>query len=223
VTGQTTKPAEPVATVTVSLPVVSEPAGATVSVDGVAVPGVTPLTIAIDPAREHRVTARLDGHGLGEIKVPAGAGTRELRLVLEPTGPPGRVLVSASYPVEVFWRGKSIAKAQPSPELNLPAGKQALTLVSTTHFLRQSVTVDVRAGATAQVEVPPLGRLSIRATPDNCQVFVDGTFVDFPPILDRAIVAGEHKVAFKWPDGARQEETVEVRRGAPSYVMGRKE
>ena len=42
-------------------------------------------------------------------------------------------------------------------------------------------------------------------------------------ILDRAIVVGEHKVAFKWPDGSHQEETVEVPRGAPAYVTGRKD
>jgi hypothetical protein len=209
--------------VTVSLLVVSEPAGATVSVDGVAVPGVTPLTITIDPAREHRVSARLDGYGVAEVKVPAGAGTRELRLALEPSGPPGRVRVGAAYPVEVLWRGRTLARAQPSPEVSLPAGRQVLTLVSASHFLRQTVTVDVRAGAATQVEAPPLGRLSIRANPDNCQVFIDGSFAEYPPILDRPVAAGEHTVAFKWPDGTRREQSVQVSRGAPAYVMGRKE
>ena len=55
------------------------------------------------------------------------------------------------------------------------------------------------------------------------QVFIDGDFVEYPPILDRAIAAGEHRVAFKWPDGARREESVQVARGAPAYVMGRKD
>jgi hypothetical protein len=47
--------------------------------------------------------------------------------------------------------------------------------------------------------------------------------VEYPPILDRAIAAGEHRVAFKWADGTRREESVQVARGAPAYVMGRKD
>jgi hypothetical protein len=73
------------------------------------------------------------------------------------------------------------------------------------------------------VAAPALGKINIRANPDNCQVFIDGEFVEYPPILDRAIAAGEHRVAFKWPDGARREESVQVARGAPAYVMGRKD
>ena len=77
--------------------------------------------------------------------------------------------------------------------------------------------------AVAAVSAPALGKINIRANPDNCQVFIDGSFVEYPPILDRAIVVGEHKVAFKWPDGSHQEESVEVPRGSPAYVTGRKD
>jgi hypothetical protein len=125
--------------------------------------------------------------------------------------------------VDVLWKGKVVAKAQPSPQFSLPAGRQTVTLVSSTYFLRLEVPVQVRGGSVAAVDAPPLGKLNIRANPDNCEVFVDGSFVDYPPILDRAVAAGTHTVAFKWPDGTRREEAVEVSRGAHAYVMGRKE
>ena len=54
-------------------------------------------------------------------------------------------------------------------------------------------------------------------------MFVDGTFVDYPPILDRPVAAGRHTVAFRWPDGAKSEQAVEVKGGAPTFVVGRKE
>jgi hypothetical protein len=73
------------------------------------------------------------------------------------------------------------------------------------------------------VSAPALGKINIRANPDNCQVFIDGAFVEYPPILDRAIAVGDHKVGFKWPDGAHQDETVEVSRNGPAYVTGRKD
>ena len=43
------------------------------------------------------------------------------------------------------------------------------------------------------------------------------------PILDRAIVEGSHTVTFKWPDGVKRDETVNVAKGAVAYVMGRRE
>jgi len=59
--------------------------------------------------------------------------------------------------------------------------------------------------------------------PDNAQVFIDGTFVDYPPIHDKPVAAGPHTVSFKWPDGARSQETVEVARGSSAFVTGRKD
>ena len=63
----------------------------------------------------------------------------------------------------------------------------------------------------------------MRATPDNCEVFVNDVFLDYPPIRDRPIAAGRHSVSFRWPDGARSEQAVEVKAGAPAFVVGRKE
>jgi hypothetical protein len=105
----------------------------------------------------------------------------------------------------------------------VPAGRQALTLQSPTYFLKSTVNVDVKSGAEAEVAAPTLGRISIRASPDNCEVFIEGVFVDYPPILDRQIAAGPKTVAFKWPDGTRREEQTEIRAGGLSYVTGRKE
>jgi hypothetical protein len=133
------------------------------------------------------------------------------------------VVVLSSYPLDVFWRGKLLARGQTAPQISLPAGRQVLTLVASEYAMKENVTVEVRPSAATDVAARQLGRISIRANPDNCRVFVDGTFLDFPPILDKPLAVGRHTVEFRWPDGARQEETVDVAKGAPSYVMGRKE
>jgi hypothetical protein len=144
-------------------------------------------------------------------------------LTLEPAAAPGSVSVTSSYPLDVMWKGKVLAKGQVSPRVSVPAGRQALTLQSPTYFLKSTVNVDVKSGAEAEVAAPTLGRISIRASPDNCEVFIEGVFVDYPPILDRQIAAGPKTVAFKWPDGTRREEQTEIRAGGLSYVTGRKE
>jgi predicted Ser/Thr protein kinase len=140
----------------------------------------------------------------------------------EPAGPEGRVAIVSSYPVDVVWNGKVVGRG-PSPQVSLPAGRQVLTLVAAPYFLRSSVTVNVKVEGVAGVETPRLGRLNIKANPDNCEVFIDGAFVDYPPILDKAVAVGAHTVAFKWPDGVRRDEQAQVEAGSPAYVMGRKD
>jgi serine/threonine protein kinase len=139
----------------------------------------------------------------------------------EPAGPLGKVTVVSSYPVDVFWKGKLVGKGV-SPQVSVPAGRQILNVVAAPYFLRASLPVNVRTEAVSGIEAPRLGRINIKASPDNCQVFIDGAFVDYPPILDRAVAAGPHTVAFKWPDGTRREEPAEVGT-SPVYVVGRKD
>jgi hypothetical protein len=150
----------------------------------------------------------------------AAAGASADPAALE--GPLGKVSVISSYPIDVYWKGKLVGKGT-SPQVSLPAGPQQVTLVSSAHFLRRTVPVNVRPEAVAGVSAPGLGKINIKASPDNCEVFIDGAFVDYPPILARPAAVGAHTVAFKWPDGTRREEAVEVDASSPAYVMGRKD
>jgi hypothetical protein len=204
------------------LAVRTEPSGAALTVDGERVPGATPLEVALDPAVEHRVAVALEGHEPREVRIAPGA-TAPIDLVLEKQAPPGTVAVGSSYAIDVLWRGRALAKGQASPRVTLPGGRQVLTLVSSSVFLRADVSVQVPPGGQAALAAPALGKLNVRAVPDNCEVFVNGAFVDYPPILDRPAAAGRLVVSFRWPDGARSEQSVEVKAGAPTFVVGRKE
>ena len=232
------------------IPVRSRPAGATVLLDGRDTGVRTDGEVQV-PSSTHEVTLafRKDGHQEASrvVRLPLGEG-EAVSVSLAPVpvsspavapspktddvkptdntspveGPSGRVTVNASYPVEVFWRGRSLGRGT-STSLSLPAGRQALTLAAPAQFLHTTVNVDVHEGGSSALEAPGLGKIHIRANPDNCQVFIDGVFVEYPPILDRPIAVGLHKVSFRWPDGKRTDETVEASREAPVYVMGRKD
>lgn len=191
------------------------------SLDGQKVPGTTPLDLSIDPNTSHRVRVSLEGYAAQDLALEAGK-TQALRLRLSPAGPPAGILVSSSYPIEVSWRGRTLAKAEVSPRVQVPGGRQVLTIVAPAHFLSVDLTVDAVAGGEVTVNAPALGRVSVRANPDNSQVFIDGTFVDYPPILDKPVAAGKHVVTFKWPDGVEVKEAVEVSGGKVTFVTGRK-
>jgi hypothetical protein len=194
-----------------------------VTVDGQRVAGVTPLELALDPATEHRLSASLEGYAVQEVRVEAGTVPASLDLTLEKVAPSGTVTVTSPYPLDVLWRGRPLARGEVSPRVSVPGGRQVLTLVSSPLFLKADVTVQVPPAGATSVAAPAVGKLNVRAVPDNCEVFVDGTFVDYPPILDRSLAAGRHVVSFRWPDGARSEQAAEVKGGAPTFVVGRKE
>jgi serine/threonine protein kinase len=213
----------PAAVAEVSLAVVSDPRGAAVSVDGRTVRGTTPLTVALDPGVDHRIVVWRDGYASQELRTAAGRVPPEVRVVLVSLSPPGKLAVAAPYPVDVVWRGKVLAKDQTAPEVSLPSGPQVVTLVAPAYFLKLDVPVEVRASESVSLAAPALGKLNIRAQPDNCRVLIDGSFVDYPPILDKPVAVGRHVVAFEWPDGARREHPVQVTDRAPAYVTGRKD
>ncbi len=206
-----------------ALRVSSQPPGATVALDGGAAAGVTPLELSFDPATEHRVGLSLEGYAAQEIRTRPGAPPATLDVTLEKLVPPGGVAVASAYELDVVWRGRTLARGETSPRVQLPGGRQTLTLQSSAVFLKADVTVDVPPGGELAIEAPGLGKLNVRATPENCQVFLNDVFADYPPIRDLPVAAGRHSVSFRWPDGARSEQMVEVRAGGPAWVIGRKE
>jgi serine/threonine protein kinase len=216
-------PSQPPAATTRSLPVRTQPPGATVTLDGAAVAGVTPLELKLDPAVEHKVAVALEGHTPQEVRLKPGDSPAALEIALERQAPPGGVAIQSEYPLDVVWRGRTLAKGQSSPRVQLSSGRQVLTLVAAAVFLKAEVTVEVPAGGEVALAAPTLGKLNARATPENCEVLVDDVFVDYPPIRDRPLAAGRHTVSFKWPDGKTQQQAVEVKEGKPSFVEGRKE
>ena len=206
-----------------ALRVHSQPPGATVALDGGAAEGVTPLELSFDPATEHRVGLSLEGYAAQEIRTRPGAPPASLDVTLEKLVPPGSVTVASAYALDVLWRGRTLARGEASPRVQLAGGRQVLTLQSAKVFLKADVTVDVPPGGEVAIDAPVLGKLNVRATPDNCEVFLNDVFADYPPIRDLPVAAGRHDVSFRWPDGARSEQTVEVRAGTPAFVTGRKE
>jgi len=199
----------------------TEPGGALVSVDGEA-RGAAPQALDLDTGTAHVVSVSQEGFETKEVSVEKGRIPANLKVTLKPLPPPGTVTLLSGYPIDVQWRGRTLAKGETAAKVSLPAGRQTLTLISAQNFLRRETTVDVVSGGVAAVEAPGLGRINIKANPDNCEVLINGAFVDYPPILDRSIVEGTHTVSFRWPDGMRRDETVEVRRGGVAYVMGRR-
>lgn len=198
----------------------SQPAGAAIRIDKKSV-GVTPLLTEVAANAGHSIALSLPGYQPKEVRVelPIPA-TVEATLV--PEGPPATLVVESSYPVTVSASGRVLGSDKPGLTATLAAGTHEVLIESASVFLKRRETVQLEAGGSSTLKTPATGKIGVRATPDNCKIFVDGIFVDYPPILDRTIVAGSHMVSFEWPDGARSEEKVQIQPGKQSFVMGRR-
>jgi hypothetical protein len=183
--------------------------------------GVTPLQTEVAANTAHSVTLSLAGYQSREIRVDLPLPP-VVEASLAPEGPPATLVVESAYPLTVSVAGRVLAADKPGVTATLTAGTQEVLLESASLFLKRRETVQLEAGGTTTIKAPATGKIGVRATPDNCKIFLNGVFVDYPPILDRTIAAGSHVVTFEWPDGTRAEEKIQVQAGKPSYVMGRK-
>ena len=112
--------------------------------------------------------------------------------------------------------------APPRPRVSVPGGRQVLTLSAPAVFLRAEVSVNVPSGGETALEAPGARQAERPRQPRQLRGVRRRRFVDYPPILDRPAVVGRHTVAFRWPDGRRNEQVVELQRGAPAFVFGAK-
>ena len=207
----TPAPAAPEVVPEATVEIRSQPTGASIRIDRKAV-GVTPLRTGMPSDAPHSLTISLPGYLTKEIRVDPPIPASE-DATLQAEGPPATLVVESAYPLNVSVGGRVLVSARPGVTATLSAGTQEILLESASVFLKRHETVQLEGGSTTTIRAPATGRLQVRATPDNCKVFVDGVFVDYPPILDRAIVAGSHVVSFEWPDGARAEEKIQVQAG----------
>jgi hypothetical protein len=205
----------------VRIRVVSDPPGASVSLDGTAVSGTTPLSVDIDQSKKHVLDVSREGYRTRSMTLAAGSVEEQISISLPRAGLPGAVAVQSTYPVDVILDGRTLANGAEGPKLELPAGSYSVTLRAPKVFMSRTLEVDVKPGETTVLRAPSLGKLNIKATPGSCEVSIDGAFVDYPPILNLPISEGRHTVTFKWADGSKQE-VVQVDAGKPAYAEGRR-
>ena len=160
---------------------------------------MTPLELSFDPASEHRISFSLEGYAAQEVRTRPGSPPAALEVTLEKLVAPGSVAVASAYALDVVWRGRTLARDEASPRVQLPGGRQVLTLLSSAVFLKADVTVDVPPGARWRSKPPAWASSTCAPRPDNCEVFVNDVFVDYPPILDRPVAAGRHSVRSAGP------------------------
>jgi len=215
-------PLEPPASARV-LNITTEPPGARILIDGRDTGLVTPARIPIEGRAPNALRLARDGYQPAEVELTAEdleAGTRHVKLVplVEPPAAPGIVEFSGEYPFSVLEGTRVLSQAAIEHELTLPARETTLRLVNPTYSLDFKVTVSPNPKRRQHVSAPGLGTLNVYAALETCLVKIDGREVDYPPVVDRLVAAGPHRVTLECPDGRRLAENVVIRAGERTTV-----
>ena len=201
------------------LQVKTEPAGAQVTVDGVA-KGTSPITIKDLAPGSHTVALSSDAGSVTQtVSVESGA-TASLVVPLgaqAATPSSGWVTVVSPYEVQILEGGKLLGSSQ-TDRLMVPSGNHQLELVNEALGFRVVRSVQVPPGKVANVAVkPPSGTIALNAIP-WADVYIDGERVGETPIGNLQIPIGTHEVVFKNPDLGEQHQTATVTLTTPARL-----
>ena len=203
------------------LQVRTDPARATVSVDGRAV-GRSPVTVKGLTAGTHRVVVENEsGTFSDDVVIEAGA----IASLVVPMNKPaaaganvsGWIAISAPADLQIFEGGRLVGSSR-SDRIMVAVGRHELEMVNEALGYRSTRTVDVTPGQVATVRPEwPKGALALNALP-WAEVSVNGERVGETPIGSVQVPIGTHEIVFRHPDLGERRTTATVTTGAPTRV-----
>ena len=199
------------------LQIISDPAGAMVTLDGVA-RGPAPMELdEIDPG-EHQVVVQHMGRTLRRTVTVESGATASLAIAnpLASTES-GWLSIHATAPLQVFEAGRLIGSTD-DDRITLPAGTHTLALVAEPLGFRASRTVTIAAGeATSTTISLPRAPMHITAVP-WADAFIGGQPLGRTPIADLMQPIGTHLVELRHPEFGTKQATVTVSLAQPVRV-----
>lgn len=211
----------------VRIPLSSEPAAASVTLDGTAMTATTPLEVELTACDQHSLRVAAAGHVPVDLTLAArdvdgwrrALAAVSLMAAEIPTGVL-RIPKSTEYAITAHdAAGQRIGAG--GSNLTLPQGKHRLTLRAPDVLFQQAITVDIAAGTTTlKQNLPRLGLVTVFAVPPGGRVLMQPSGDREPievgntPLQDRAVVEGEYTVIIEHPDGGgTAQRTVRVTAG----------
>jgi hypothetical protein len=207
----------PVAPAYGQLQIISDPAGATVTVDGVP-RGVSPLSVDELAPGEHQVVVQNMGRTHKRSVVVQAGATVSLVVSNAPAGSDsGWLAPRASTSLQIFEGGRLIGTTD-TDRIMLKAGTHTLEFVADALGFRAQRSVTITAGQTTTAAVSlPQAPMNLNAVP-WAEVWIDGKSFGQTPIAGLMQSIGAHVVEFRHPELGTKQSTVMVSLTEPARV-----
>jgi hypothetical protein len=197
----------------------TEPAGANVTVDGVA-RGRSPVLVDNLRPGDHQVVLESDYGAVRHTVNVAAATTASLVVPLAPAeGAPVSGWLSVSTPVDVqIFENKRLLGTSQTDRIMVSAGRHEIELVNEVLGYRATRTVQVPPGRVMPIKVEwPRGTIAVNAVP-WAEVWIDGTRVGETPIGNYSLPIGPHEILFKHPELGELRHAATVTVNTPARV-----
>jgi serine/threonine protein kinase len=197
----------------------TEPAGATVTVDG-RVLGKSPLTAEGLTPGQHSVTVENDlGPVTQRVTIEAGTTASLVVPMSAPKNAPlsGWIAVNAPVDVQLFENQRLLGSSQ-TDRIMVPVGRHDLEVINEALGYRAVKTVNVAPGQTANIKLDlPKAPMALNAAP-WAEVWVDGDRVGETPIGSVQVSIGPHEVVFRHPELGERRVVTTVTLAAPAKL-----
>jgi hypothetical protein len=192
------------------LSVRTEPAGATVTIDGVR-RGTTPMVVDDLEPGDHSVSLDSDtGSVKQNVTIESGV-LASLVVPMAAAAVPASGWLSLQAPIELQVReGDRVLGTSLTDRIMVPAGRHDLDLVNEGLGFRATRTVQVAAGKVAALKVDvPKGSVALNAIP-WADVWIDGERVGETPMGNLSVAIGVHDVVLRHPELGEQHHQITV-------------
>lgn len=196
--------------------VVTEPAGAMVTVDGAEV-GAAPVAVELPPGTHHVSVSSAAGISEREIILMEGQNASVVfslgRPAVRATGllavrETGWLQISAPFQVQLIEDGEVIGDG--ASRVPLPPGRHDVVIINASLAYRELRSVSVGPGQTVAVRVdPPSVALNINARP-WAEVTLDGVSLGQTPIAQAMVPIGARRLVFRHPELGEREHNLVV-------------
>lgn len=191
--GGTTRPEGAPAPAVRTIRVDSQPAGASVTLNGRDTNEITPAPVTLSGEGPYTLRVSKRGFTAEDVKVTAediARGSVSVTLAAVEV-PRVAVAVRSAYPVAVFSGSQQLADAATSHDLTIASGTR-LRVVAPEMMLDAGIAVGSRP---VQYTAPGVGYLTVLTNRyETCNVKIKDRQLGFPPINRKAIVAGDYRV-----------------------------
>jgi hypothetical protein len=202
------------------LQVRTEPAGAQVSIDGVA-QGPAPLVIPNLAPGSHAVLLEGAAGSVKQTTVVIEAGvTASLVVPLgAPAGGPisGWISVTAPVAMQLYEDGRLLGTTE-TERIMVSAGKHEIEITNAPLAYRALRAVQVTPGKVTPISVQlPKQKLAVNALP-WAEVWIDGQKIGDTPLGDLSVLVGPHEVVFRHPELGEQKHAITVTAAVPARL-----
>jgi hypothetical protein len=193
------------------LMVKTDPAGAQVTVDGVA-RGESPITVTDLTPGEHAVSlVGSSGSNRQTVTIERGA-TASLVVSLASTDSSmqsGWISVTSKVEVQLFEKNRLLGTSA-TDQIMVASGRHDIDFVNEPLGYRVTRTIQVPPGKVAAIGLDlPKGQLAVNAVP-WAEVWIDGEKAGDTPIGNLLLTIGPHDILFRHPDLGEQHQTAMV-------------